>query len=106
MRDFTYVDDIVEAIGTLVSKSPDADVPFQVFNIGNHQPVKLMDFITTLESIIGKEANKTMLPRQNGDVDATYADVSKLNDWVGFQPKTKIEEGLTQFVNWYRSYYQ
>ena len=106
MRDFTYVDDIVEAIGALVSKSPDTDVPFRVFNIGNHQPVKLMDFITTLETIIGKKANKVLMPRQCGDVDATYADVSKLNDWVGFQPKTKIEDGLSQFVSWYRSYYQ
>jgi len=106
MRDFTYVDDIVEAMGALVSKAPEHNIPFRVCNIGNHQPVRLMDFINTLENIIGKEAKKIMLPRQSGDVDATYADVTKLTHLVGFQPKTDIEEGLSQFVNWYKKYYQ
>lgn len=106
MRDFTYVDDIVEAMGVLVSKAPEHNIPFRVCNIGNHQPVRLMDFINTLENIIGKEAKKIMLPRQSGDVDATYADVTKLTHLVGFQPKTDIEEGLSQFVNWYKKYYQ
>lgn len=106
MRDFTYVDDIVEAIEALVTKAPYLNIPFRVFNIGNHQPVRLMDFITTLENIIGKEAHKIMLPSQSGDVNATYADVSRLSEMVGFKPKTNINEGLTHFVNWYKKYYQ
>ena len=106
MRDFTYVDDIVEAIEALVTKAPYLNIPFRVFNIGNHQPVRLMDFITTLESIIGKKAHKIMLPCQSGDVNATYADVSRLSEMVGFKPKTNINEGLTHFVNWYKKYYQ
>lgn len=106
MRDFTYVDDIVTAIGALIDKTPETAVPFNVFNIGNHQPVKLMDFITTLETIIGKKANKVFLPRQSGDVDATYADISRLNTLVGFHPQTNIKEGLSKFVMWYRDYYK
>ena len=105
MRDFTYIDDIVNAISALISKSPEASVPFNVFNIGNHRPVKLLDFITTLVSIIGVEVRKNYLPRQSGDVDATYADISRLNAMVGFSPKTDIREGLTKFVVWYRNYY-
>lgn len=119
MRDFTYIDDIVEGIVRLVDKAPLPDAsfdnfnpdpassyaPYRIYNIGNNTPVKLMDFIQTLEKAIGKEAVKNYLPMQPGDVYATYADVSSLTDITGFQPKTTIEDGLNRFVAWYKDFY-
>jgi len=84
----------------------DKSVPFEIFNIGNHQPVLLETFITTLEKVLGKTANKIYLPMQAGDVLTTYADTEKLQQAVGFSPNTSLEEGLIQFVDWYRSYPQ
>lgn len=113
LRDFTYIDDIVEGLVRVLDKAPatkDADsqstlVPYKIFNIGNHQPVPLLTFIETLESLIGKKAIKQYLPMQPGDVVATYADTSALQAWVGFKPQTSLSQGLTHFVRWYQTFY-
>lgn len=119
-RDFTYVDDIVEGVIRVTDRiatpaddydalKPDpatSQAPYRVFNIGNHQPVPLMDFIACIEKALGREARKNFLPLQDGDVPATYADVQALDDWVGFTPATSIESGIARFVDWYRAYYK
>jgi UDP-glucuronate 4-epimerase len=118
-RDFTYVDDIVEGVvrvldraPTLVALQPEgrpADLkgaPYQVFNIGNHNPIDLLEFIACLERALGRSAEKRFLPLQPGDVPATYADVERLQDWIGFTPETSIEVGIPRFVKWYRDYYR
>ena len=118
-RDFTYIDDIVEGVIRVIDnpaqinsdfnpKNPDpasSSAPYKVYNIGNNAPVKLMDFITTLEKKIGKTAKKNMLPIQPGDVESTYADVSDLINDLGYKPNTSIEEGISKFVDWYREFY-
>ena len=118
-RDFTYVDDIVEGIIRLADHLPQSNsdwtgnapdpgssmAPFRIYNIGNHEPVALLDFIEILESCLGRKAQQNLLPMQPGDVLATCADVEDLKSAVGFQPKTSIEHGIEQFVRWYRDYY-
>ena len=109
-RDFTYIDDIVEGVLRVLDKpatpeSADGGAPYRIFNIGNHDPVPLMDFIAAIEKALGMEAQKNFLPLQDGDVPATYADVDALNAWVGFAPATPVEEGVRRFVAWYREYY-
>ena len=105
-RDFTYIDDIVEGVVRLLFKPrPDAGTPpHWVFNIGNNQPVKVVDFIRTLESVLDVTAELEFLPMQPGDVAATHADTSKLQQWVGYQPSTTLESGLTHFRQWYNSW--
>lgn len=118
-RDFTYIDEVVEAVCRLVVQPPavragsddepgrvDPAVPHRLFNIGNHTPVALGEFIETLERLIGRAAEKRMLPMQPGDVERTCADVTALQRAVGFAPSTPIEEGLTRFVAWYRDFYR
>jgi UDP-glucuronate 4-epimerase len=119
-RDFTYVDDIVEGVIRVTDRvaAPDPSfdplapnpgtgrAPYRVFNIGNHQPVPLMDFIGAIEEALGCKAEKRMLPLQDGDVPATYADVDALTDWVGFAPATDIRTGIARFVEWYRGYFK
>ncbi|WP_426024759.1 SDR family NAD(P)-dependent oxidoreductase [Brevundimonas sp. TSRC1-1] len=102
-RDFTYIDDIVDGVvGAL--DSPPADGGHEVYNIGDSQPVGLMEMISTLEQALGQEAQKIMRPMQPGDVTATYADVSKLNRVTGYKPKVSLKEGLPKFVAWWRAY--
>jgi UDP-glucuronate 4-epimerase len=101
-RDFTYIDDIVEGVVRTLEKP----MGYKLFNIGNHSPVRLMEFITTLEELLGRTAVKQMEPLQPGDVPATYADVDALHDWVGFAPRTDLRTGLSRFVNWFRNYYE
>jgi UDP-glucuronate 4-epimerase len=119
MRDFTYIDDITDGIVNLLNHIPAANTnwnhrhpdpgssyaPYKVYNIGNNKPVKLMDFIGTLEKHLGIPAIKEYLPMQPGDVQATYADISDLERDVGFKPKTSIDDGLKKFVDWYKEYY-
>lgn len=108
MRDFTYVDDIVTGIVNILDKAPDADelgAHYKVYNIGNNQPEKLMDYISTLEKCLGREATKEFLPMQQGDVYQTYADVSDLVRDFDFKPSTSIEEGLSKFAEWFLPYY-
>jgi UDP-glucuronate 4-epimerase len=119
-RDFTYVDDIVEGVLRVLDKvaaphpayraeTPDpgtSNAPFRVFNIGNHNPVPLLDFIGCIEEALGRKAQMNMLPLQDGDVPATYADVDSLQEWVGFAPATDIRTGIGRFAAWYRDYYK
>ncbi|MCK9196940.1 MAG: NAD-dependent epimerase [Syntrophales bacterium] len=119
-RDFTYIDDIVEGIVCIMDRTPAPDpawdsvhpdpatsfAPYKIYNIGNNQPVALLDFIATLEKCLGKKATLNLLPMQPGDVPATYADIDELMADVGFKPTTSIVEGIRRFVDWYRDYYQ
>jgi UDP-glucuronate 4-epimerase len=100
-RDFTYVDDIVE--GTL--RVLDRPQRYAVYNIGNHQPVALLDYIAELERALGKKARLEMKPMQPGDVKATYADTAALARAVGFAPSTPLAQGLQRFAAWFRQYY-
>jgi UDP-glucuronate 4-epimerase len=119
-RDFTYIDDIVEGVIRVLDKPPVADsswsglnpdpsfssAPYKIFNIGNNQPVKLLDFIYEIESALNMTAKKNFLPIQPGDVPATYADINALKDYVNFQPSTSIQDGIKNFVSWYKGYYK
>jgi UDP-glucuronate 4-epimerase len=109
LRDFTYIDDIVEGVIRVLDKvaTPltDNQAPHRLFNIGNNSPEKLMVFIGLIENAFGKIAQKEYLPMQAGDVKATFADTSAIEAWVGFKPYTPIEEGVSNFVDWYKSYY-
>jgi UDP-glucuronate 4-epimerase len=110
-RDFTYIDDIVDGILKVVKKVPgpikrestNAIAPFRVFNIGNNNPVPLNRFIEAIEAAMSKQAVKNMLPMQSGDVPLTYADIDDLVDEYGFNPSTSIEQGISNFVDWYLS---
>jgi UDP-glucuronate 4-epimerase len=102
-RDFTYIDDIVDGVVGVLDNPP-APGGHEIYNIGDNDPVGLMDMITTLEAALGREAVKVMRPMQPGDVTATYADISKLNALTGYKPKVKLEEGLGRFVGWWRDY--
>ena len=104
-RDFTYIADIVDGIVGALDHSPERG-SHRILNIGDSQPVGLMDMISTLERTLGREAIKIMKPMQPGDVTATYADVSKLNALTGYAPKVDLAEGLERFVAWYRDYYR
>lgn len=107
-RDFTYIDDIVRGVENMLCNPPaenEKGVRYKLYNIGNHKPVKLMDYVETLERCLGREAKKEYLPMQPGDVYQTYADVSDLMRDYDFKPDTSIEEGLQKFVDWYRTYY-
>jgi UDP-glucuronate 4-epimerase len=103
-RDFTYVDDIVEGVVRLLFKPSDAIPPHSIYNIGNHQPVRVLDFIETLERVTGINAEMEFLPMQPGDVPATYADTDRLRDWVCFSPATPLEVGLARFYDWYKEW--
>lgn len=105
-RDFTYIDNIVEGILRVLAQPPQGDCPHTLYNIGNHQPVELMTFISTIEQALGREAEKIYLPMQDGDVPITYADTQKLRDAVGFSPDTPLADGMRRFVDWYRAYHQ
>jgi UDP-glucuronate 4-epimerase len=118
-RDFTYIDDIVEGVIRTSDRpanpdpdydagAPDpsrSDAPWRIFNIGCERPVELMRYIQVIEQCTGKKAVMNMLPLQPGDVKATYADVSALAEATGYRPKVSLEEGMAQFVEWYRAFY-
>jgi UDP-glucuronate 4-epimerase len=118
-RDFTYIDDNADAVIQVHDKPAESDTnwtsdaprpssssaPFRLYNIGNHQPVELLRVIELLEQILGKKAEKNLMPLQPGDVPATYADVDDLARDFGFEPATSIETGIGRFVQWYREYY-
>lgn len=100
-RDFTYIDDIVDGVITCLENPFD----YEIFNLGNNTPVKLLDFIQILEDTLGMEARKNMMPMQPGDMKVTYADISKSQDMLDYEPETGIEEGIEKFVDWYKEYY-
>lgn len=119
-RDFTYIDDIVEGVVRVSDRIPEPDpswsgdlpdpgtslAPYRVYNIGNHQPVELLEFIGIIEKKLGRVAEKQLMPIQPGDVPATYADVADLQRDVGFAPATPLEVGIGRFIDWYREYYK
>lgn len=104
MRDFTYIDDIVEGVVRIQDVVPQGEIPYSLFNIGNNEPIELSRFIQAIETALGKEAEKEMLGMQPGDVERTYADTARLETAVGYKPATEIEEGIAQFVAWYQEY--
>jgi UDP-glucuronate 4-epimerase len=105
-RDFTYVDDVVEGVVRLLNSPSLSDSPtHELFNIGNHKPVVVLEFIRALEDILGVKANLEFRPMQPGDVPATYADIDKLNARTGFAPRTQLSEGLRRFADWFRAYH-
>ena len=120
MRDFTYVDDVVESIMKLIDKpaesfedfnkkNPDPSKswkPFRIFNIGNSKPTPLMRYISAIEKSLNKKAKIEFLPMQKGDVKETFADTSSLEDWISYKPRTSIEEGIQKFVDWYKDFYK
>lgn len=119
IRDFTYIDDIVEGVVRVIDQRPEPDpdwsgvepdparsyAPYRVYNIGNNQPVELIRYIQVLEQCLGRKARMQLLPMQPGDVRATMANTDELNKSVGFKPNTSIEEGIASFVAWYKSYH-
>ena len=119
-RDFTFIDDIVEGVIRVLDRPATSDpnydshlpnpaisnVPWRIFNIGNHEPVELMVYIKLIEQAVGKRAIMNFKPMQDGDVVATYADTQALKDWVGFAPSTPLDIGLNRFVDWVRVYYR
>jgi UDP-glucuronate 4-epimerase len=121
MRDFTFIDDIVEGVVRVTDHIPTEDeawnpqaptpdssgvAPYRIFNIGRGAPVQLMEFISTLEKHIGRKANMQMVGMQAGDVEGTWCDVSALDRAVGYRPKVSLDEGLAQTVAWFRDYYK
>jgi len=100
-RDFTYIDDIVKGICAAVEK----ELPCALFNLGNHQPEKLMNMISILEELLKQKAIKNFLPMQEGDVVSTYADITESQKILGFEPRVSLQEGLTKFVDWYKTYH-
>lgn len=119
-RDFTYIDDIVEGIFRLLDHVPEGNsdwdsanpdpstsfAPYNLFNIGNNNPVELLVFIEAIEKKLGKKAEKNLLPIQVGDVPETFADVSNLKKAIAYKPDTSVEEGVGKFIDWYREYYK
>jgi len=120
LRDFTYIDDIVEGVVRSLDRvaapnedwdgaSPDPSTsaaPYRLYNIGNNNPVKLMDFIACIENAAGKKAEMNFMPLQPGDVPETYADIDSLTCDIGYQPAIKIEDGIAKYIEWYRDYYK
>ena len=104
MRDFTYIDDIVEGVVRIQDVIPGGDIPCSLFNIGNNEPIQLARFIAAIERATGITAEKIMLDMQPGDVERTYADTARLEAVVGYKPQTEIEHGIQQFVDWYKEY--
>ncbi len=118
-RDFTYIDDIVTGVITVLDKPPQGDsgwsgkdpdpsrsrAPYRLYNIGNNSPVELMEFIEAIEKALGKNATKNFLPMQPGDVPATWADVDDLVKDFGYAPSVTIQEGVSRFVKWYMDFF-
>lgn len=113
-RDFTYIDDIIEAIDRLIEKGIKSnqtefskqEVPYQIFNIGNNKPINILKFIETLEEEIGIKAKKDFIPMQLGDVKETFADTNKIEKFLGFKPNTDLNNGIKLFIKWYKSFYK
>jgi UDP-glucuronate 4-epimerase len=119
LRDFTYIDDIIEGVVEVMGRFPEPDptwngddpdpgtsyANYKLYNIGNNNPVDLMEFIAVIEKVLGQKAKKKFLDLQPGDVIATYADIDDLAADVGFKPRTSIETGIKRFVEWFKEYY-
>ncbi len=105
LRDFTYIDDIIEGITRIINVVPDKELPASVYNIGNQHPTRLMDYIAYIEKATGRQARKEFLPMQPGDVYQTYADTTALTVVTGFSPSTHLQDGINSTVNWYMRYF-
>ena len=106
LRDFTYIDDIVESIIRIMPKTPQTTVPFKIYNIGNNAPVKLSEFVEAIETELGIQAQKELLPLQPGDVPVTYADMDDFVRDIGYKPSTLVKDGVKKFIEWYKWYYK
>jgi len=120
MRDFTYIDDVIQGLFFLISKpalskidfdnskpeSSSSWCPYKVFNIGNSNPVPLMEFIKAIEESLDKTAEKIYLPLQQGDVPETYSDPDLLNEWINYKPNTPVKKGINNFIEWYKNFYK
>lgn len=120
VRDFTYIDDVVEGVVRVLDRTAEPDpawngadpdparsaAPYRIYNIGNNQPVQLLSYISAIEKALGKQAELRLLPMQPGDVPSTMADVSELDAAIGFRPCTSVEEGISRFISWYRDFYR
>ena len=120
IRDFTFIDDIIESMFRLLDKEPLPNInfdklnptpstswaPFRIFNIGNSKPTPLLEYISALENALKLSSEKIFLEMQPGDVKSTSADTSSLSEWIGFKPSTPIQEGINKFVSWYRDFYK
>ena len=120
LRDFTYIDDIVDGIFKLTKKAPKpqdewssensdpstSSAPYRIFNIGNNRPVKLIDFVEIIENCIGKKAKIDLTEMQPGDVESTFANIDAIQNYVDFKPETNVEKGIENFVSWYKRYYK
>lgn len=104
MRDFTYIDDIVEGVMRIQDVVPQKEAPYSIYNIGNNQPIQLSEFIEAIESACGKKAEKNYMEMQPGDVPKTYADTAQLEAAVGYKPATSIQDGMVKFVEWYKAF--
>ena len=105
-RDFTYIDDIIKGVVAILEKPSEKSNPYQIYNIGHSSPVSLMDFISIIERISGKSAQKEMVDMQPGDVLCTYADTHLLQQDFGYTPSVSIEDGIQHFYNWFIEYYK
>jgi UDP-glucuronate 4-epimerase len=116
-RDFTYIDDVSQAVVRLMDRPPQgrsgapadpatSSAPWKIYNVGNNRPEDLMDVVSLLEKEVGRTAIKEMLPMQPGDVEATYADIAELERDIGFRPSTTIDEGVARFAKWFREYHR
>lgn len=105
LRDFTYIDDIIEGVKRVIDNPAKNTPPYKIYNIGNNNPVKLMDFITAIENKLNKKIKKNFLPLQAGDVPATYANVEDLYNDLGYKPETKVQDGVDKFIDWYIDFF-
>ena len=120
VRDFTYIDDIIDGLIYLINKPATNELnfnkanpvsssswsPYKVFNLGNSNPVPLMTFIKEIEESLGKSAKKEYLPLQQGDVPATFSSPDLLNEWINFKPNTPVKKGISEFIKWYKDFYK
>ena len=105
-RDFTYIDDIVDGIFSLIKKQSNKSIPYEIFNIGNGSPKKLIEYLRNIEKNLNKKTKIKKLPLQKGDIIKTHSSINKLKKHTGYRSKTNIEEGISKFVEWYKDYYQ
>ena len=105
-RDFTYVDDIVDGIYSLIKKQSKKSIPYEIFNIGNGTPKKLLDYLKHIEKNLNKISKTKKLPLQTGDIVKTHSNINKLKKYTGYKPKTNIKIGINRFIEWYKDYYR
>ena len=106
LRDFTYVDDIVDGISSLINKQSKKTIPYEIFNIGNGTPKKLLDYLKYIEKNLNKNSKTKKLPLQVGDIVKTHSNINKLKKYTGYKPKTNIKNGISRFIEWYKDYYR